>query len=653
MAGATSTQWILELVDKISGPSQAATEAANHLKEAVGKITERLDVLETRSRKTGSALDVFGQRMMYINQISDLVGKMNSEISNVAAPGENFEYAMAELRAIGDVTGETLERIGKNARESALKFGGDASGAVGSYTVLLSKLSNDLAKHPAALAIMGDAVMTTSKMMKNDAASAVDALTTSMNQFGISLDDPMAAANAMYTIMNIMAAGSKVGSSELMQQKAAYEQCGAAAKSANVSFAETNAAIQVLDKAGKKASEGGVAIRNVIGIMARGRFLPKDVKEEVLKLNIDINKLSDTSLSFSERLRILKPMLNDSALFSKMFGMENANAAMALVNGVDKMDKYTAALTNTTTAIDQAGVMMDTRREKSLRYQAFWDDLKISVFSAIDPMLPFINMAGIAMEKVVLLGMTVFSTSQIMKTSLAQSVWSGIKSLFTLQFSFQAAARSISAAIYSIPIVGWIAGGIAVLTAFGIHFYNTSEKFRSILFGIWEATKTVFVGIGTMVKEVMLGVWDIIQTVMNPANWFGDGNKLKEGADRIAQAARTYGENVGKAFAEGREKGIESFRASGQEAPKGTNLDLSVFNQKPGQFTAGGGGGEDAANVGLGGKGGSGGGRNVTMNVTLNNHFNVASKGMDIQAIVEQVCTQLSLRLGDAMVATS
>ena len=55
--------------------------------------------------------------------------------------------------------------------------------------------------------------------------------------------------------------------------------------------------------------------------------------------------------------------------------------------------------------------------------------------------------------------------------------------------------------------------------------------------------------------------------------------------------------------------------------------------------------------LGAGGNGGGSGGRSITMNVTLNNNFSVAQKGMDIQKIVEQVCTQISLRLGDAMVA--
>ena len=60
----------------------------------------------------------------------------------------------------------------------------------------------------------------------------------------------------------------------------------------------------------------------------------------------------------------------------------------------------------------------------------------------------------------------------------------------------------------------------------------------------------------------------------------------------------------------------------------------------------------ESTNIGIGGNGRGSGGRNITMNVTLNNNFSLAQKGMDIQNIVEQVCTQISLRLGDTIVAS-
>ena len=102
--------------------------------------------------------------------------------------------------------------------------------------------------------------------------------------------------------------------------KVALEQCGMAAKAAGVSFEETNAAIQVLDKAGKKGAEGGVALRNVMAILSTGRFLPKDVKEELTAAGVNINALTDKSKSLTDRLTPLKKVLNDTALFTKLFG---------------------------------------------------------------------------------------------------------------------------------------------------------------------------------------------------------------------------------------------------------------------------------------------------------------------------------------------
>ncbi|MCX4331354.1 MAG: phage tail tape measure protein, partial [Muribaculaceae bacterium] len=85
----------------------------------------------------------------------------------------------------------------------------------------------------------------------------------------------------MARMMNVMAAAGQAGSAELPAISAALTQCGMAAKAANVSFEETNAAIQVLDKAGKKASEGGVALRNVLGQLSKGRFVEKQAREEL------------------------------------------------------------------------------------------------------------------------------------------------------------------------------------------------------------------------------------------------------------------------------------------------------------------------------------------------------------------------------------
>ncbi len=154
------------------------------------------------------------------------------------------------------------------------------------------------------------------------------------------------------------------------------------AKAAGVSFAETNASIQVLDKAGKKGAEGGVALRNVMSVLSQGRFLPKDVKEELQAAGVDINALTDKSKSLTERLRPLQGVMQDSALFTKLFGRENSAAAMALVQGIDQVETWTEAITGTNTAVEQSEIIMETYNERLARVQAQFDDVKISIFNA-------------------------------------------------------------------------------------------------------------------------------------------------------------------------------------------------------------------------------------------------------------------------------
>src|SRR5690606_15717959 len=202
-------------------------------------------------------------------------------LASMNQPGIELSSSMADMSAMAGVTGETLKQLETYARSNAKECGGSASTSAESYKLLLSQLTPESAKAPSALQAMGRSVSTTSKLMGNDTTAASEVLTTAMNQYQVSLQDPIKASATKASMMNIMAAGAKEGSAELPQIKQALEQSGLAAKTANVSFEETNAWIQVLDKSGKKGSEGGVALRNVMASLSQGRFLPKDVQKEL------------------------------------------------------------------------------------------------------------------------------------------------------------------------------------------------------------------------------------------------------------------------------------------------------------------------------------------------------------------------------------
>ena len=320
--------------------------------------------------------------------------KLSNTINGLSQGGIQLDSQMHDLSAVAGVTGDGLKQIEQYARQSAKAFGTDASQAVVGYKLLLSQLSPELGKYPKALQAMGNSIQTTSKLMGNDGVAAAEVLTTAMNQYGVSLDDPMQASREMARMMNVMAAAGQAGSAELPAIKVALEQCGMAAKAANVSFEETNAAIQVLDKAGKKGSEGGVALRNTLSVLAQGRFLPKDTKEELQRAGIDVIKLSDTSMSLHDRLQMLKPVLNDAALFGKLFGRENASAARALVQGTDALKDFTDAVTGTNSAEEQAAIVMDSFAERQARAQQKIEDFKISLFEATNGLTFYIGKAA-------------------------------------------------------------------------------------------------------------------------------------------------------------------------------------------------------------------------------------------------------------------
>ena len=342
---------------------------------AAGNFTASVEGADSGVRKFTGSLATFS----YLKDVFQNVAEGFNELSSA---GVTLDSQMHDLSAVAGVTGDGLKQIETFVRQSAKAFGTDAAVAVEGYKLLLSQLSPELGKYPEALSAMGDCIQTTSKLMRGDGVAAAQVLTTAMNQYGVSMEEPMAASAEMARMMNVMAAAGQAGSAELPAISAALQQCGMAAKAANVSFEETNAAIQVLDKAGKKASEGGVALRNVLGQLSKGRFVEKQAREELEKAGIDVVALGDNSKSLKERLEMLKPMLNDSALLSKFFGVENANAARALIQGTDALQGFTEAVTGTNSATEQAAIVMDSYAERQARVNQQFEDFKITIFQA-------------------------------------------------------------------------------------------------------------------------------------------------------------------------------------------------------------------------------------------------------------------------------
>lgn len=589
----------------------------NGITEATGRFSASVEGAQGKVTR-------FAQGLAVLDLASNYAEKLSNTISGFTEAGVSLDRQMHDLSAVAGVTGETLSEIEGYARSSAKVFGTDASTAVEGYKLLLSQLSPELGKFPEALQAMGNSIQTTSKLMGNNGTAAAEVLTTAMNQYGVSLADPMEASRKMAEMMNVMAAAGQAGSAELPAIKVALEQCGMAAKAANVSFEETNAAIQVLDKAGKKGSEGGVALRNTLAILGQGRFMSKDTREALQAAGIDVVKLADTSMSLKERLDMLKPVLGDAALFSKLFGMENANAARALVQGSDELGRLTTAITGTASAEEQAAIVMESKAEKQARLNQLLEDAKISVANLTGDFGIYASVVAqtlVPISQLIPLILGIGKGMAWVKGLQWASVWSAIqrsiypariqlllmnRELVTGQFAsngflvniaratlavlrfatvgvFQAlkglgalvvslvtggatsatfagiasasfgafklaavtACRAVGVAIMNIPIIGWIAAAIAALVAIGVHFWNTSAKFRTVLKGLWASFKTVFAGIGELAKQTFSAIGDLIKACFSL-----DGDGIDAALSKLKRGFSDYGSQIGKAFNE-------------------------------------------------------------------------------------------------------
>jgi TP901 family phage tail tape measure protein len=295
--------------------------------------------------------------------------------------GADFDAGLRDVSAITGVTGVELDKLGQKARDLSKDFGTTAVDNLSTFQTILSRLGPQIGENQEALSSMGKYANTLSKTMGGDVVGATDALTTSLLQFKVDLNDPINAAKEMERMMNVMAAGAKEGASEVPQISTALVQAGGMAKLANVSFEETNSALQALAQSGKYGAEAGVGLRNVLIKMNAPSALSKEAVGILEKYGVNMKKVSDSSVPFAERLKELQKIGKSTDALAAVFGAENIQAAQGLIQSAQFQEELTQSITGTSVAYEQAQTVMEGWTEKMKRAKAWVDDLKIGTFS--------------------------------------------------------------------------------------------------------------------------------------------------------------------------------------------------------------------------------------------------------------------------------
>ncbi|HBW7540179.1 TPA: phage tail tape measure protein [Klebsiella pneumoniae] len=275
-------------------------------------------------------------------------------IGTIVTTSRQYGQALSDLQAITGATAAEMKALDLAAQEMGRTTEYSASQAAEALKLMASakpellKTSDGLQKATNSALILAQAAGTT-------LPDATRTLALSLNQYG-------ASAQEADRYINVLAAGAKYGSSEIVDTAAAIKNGGVAAAQAGVGFEQLNAAIQVLAEREIKGGEAGTALRNVILNLEKGT--DKSLKPSVVGLSQALTNLSGKNLS-TEAV--------------KLFGVENLNAASILVQNRSKLDELTASLTGTKTAHEQASIRVNNLNGDLLGLSSAFEGMVIKI----------------------------------------------------------------------------------------------------------------------------------------------------------------------------------------------------------------------------------------------------------------------------------
>lgn len=261
---------------------------------------------------------------------------------------EESEHSLVALTGLDDSSIKWLkqqaEDLSSHMEKSGLRVRQSASEILQAYMLVGSNKPELLADKEALNEVTIEA-MRLAAAGGIDLKTAVNALTTAMNQFG-------AAASDAAKFVNIFAAGSKFGAADIGAQADSILKVGVAAKTAGLSIEELDGAIEMMGEMGIKGANAGTylnAFLMKISTGARAGQLQTEGLASVLRtLNEEFQR--------NEELEAGKGM----GLFKKEFSDRGIRAALILSQNVEKLQYYTQAVTDTSIAQEQAAVNSDT-----------------------------------------------------------------------------------------------------------------------------------------------------------------------------------------------------------------------------------------------------------------------------------------------------
>ena len=184
------------------------------------------------------------------------IGGLAAMFVGSAKASEEFEVSIRQLSALTGATGEDLEDLKQKVLELSDETGKSAPEIADAFKLIGSQ-APQLLKDSDALADVTKAAITLSKASGMNVVDSGKAVTTVMNQMGVSAD------NAGH-IIDAMAKAAQAGSGDIDYITTALEKSGSMAASVGVSFDEITAAIEMMASKESSADVAGSQLKSTL-----------------------------------------------------------------------------------------------------------------------------------------------------------------------------------------------------------------------------------------------------------------------------------------------------------------------------------------------------------------------------------------------------
>lgn len=295
-----------------------------------------------------------------ITGISMTLNKMRKDRDDKEASAANLKA----LTGLDDASIQWLARqaeiLSTSMHKSGLRVTQSSKEILEAY-MLVGSAKPDLLGNKEALNAVTIEAMRLSKAAKMDLKEAVDAVTLSMNQYGASSEKAADYAN-------VMAAGSKFGSAAVQSITAAVTNAGVSASTANVSIEQLVGSIETL-------AEKGI-VNEVAGTGLKMFFL---------RLQTGADETNPKIVGLQTALKNLQKLSTEEIV--KRFGVETYTVAQTLIDGADKVEYYTKAVTDTNVAMEQAAINSETNEARLAQLKNKIRETGIELMEKLNPSL--------------------------------------------------------------------------------------------------------------------------------------------------------------------------------------------------------------------------------------------------------------------------